>query len=335
MRMKPLGWWGKPLAFVYGLVVRFRNWLYDTGWLRSVRTTTPVWVIGNLSTGGTGKTPVVIAMARSLRDAGLRPGILSRGYGRRSNQLIEVTREYLASEVGDEPLLIKDCLPDVPVVVNAHRLAGVYYLTRRYRPDIILLDDGFQHRLIHPHCAVVLMSAHRPYDEDLLLPAGYLREPLSALRRASALLITKVNSSFVLSVDQWRRRLLLPSDFPVWLVPFRYAPLRLLQKGDFPLPQRPLFVAGLADPAPAEVHLRKLFRTLEVRYYPDHHPYSESDVRQVELYAHRLGNDGIITTAKDAVKLKRWIRTSSLPWWVLPVEAELPHSFIQWVLKTL
>ncbi len=326
--MKPLGRWARPLAALFGMGVHLRNWAYDRGVLQSVCPAVPTCVIGNLSAGGTGKTPTVIAIARHFMHRGHRPAIITRGYARRTRGLLEVLPSHSPAEVGDEPLLIKQSVPEVPVVVSADRLAAVQYLIQHHSPEVIFLDDGFQHRALRPHCAVVLMAGHRPYDEDTLLPAGTLREPLSALRRADGLLITKHADS---NPAHWRGRLGLPDEFPVWSAPLRYAPLRPLRGEAVGPPECPLFVAALADPSPAEAHLRSCFPNLQIQYYPDHYPYSPADIKTIQHTAQQAGCDAIITTEKDWIKLRHLPLPDFPPWWLLSAEMNVPQEFLHWL----
>ncbi len=318
--MRPLpAWLARPAAALYGLGVGLRNRWYDRGMARSWTPPVPTVVVGNLSVGGTGKTPMVMALVEWFRRQGRRPAVVSRGYGRKSRGLVDVRADASFEVVGDEPLLIKRRYPDVPVVVSADRRAGIEYLWGRHQPEVVIMDDGFQHRRIRPHVAVVLMPYHRPYDRDRLLPWGRLREPLASLQRADALVVTKVPERHPERVAEWRGRLGLPADFPVFEVPFRYG--RLAQVSGPPLAtiRKPLVVAGIADPQPLAAYVADRFPAAVMRFFPDHYAFTASDVASLWAAAHRRGCDAVLTTEKDRIRLEGHVRGHAVPVFVLPV----------------
>jgi tetraacyldisaccharide 4'-kinase len=272
------------MSALFSAVVAARNALYDHGVLRQQRLRRPVVSVGNISVGGAGKTPFVIMLAGLLRQRGLRVDVLSRGYGRKTSGVLVVDDGGTPTQFGDEPLLIARRLPDVPVIVGESRYQAGLEAERCFESDVHLLDDAFQHRGLARDFDIVLLS-RRDLD-DRLLPVGRLREPLSSLTRADAVVWSEPGDipSLPVSIPLWRvrRQLELPPQSP--LKPFVLCAIAG--------PQR-----FLCDLESAGVHVagHHSFR--------DHHAYTEADIRGLCREAGRAGADGFLTTEKDAVKL--------------------------------
>src|SRR5574337_1360647 len=187
------------VAWLYGIIVRFRLWCYRIGWLSTTRLSCPVVSVGNVTVGGTGKTPIVILLTEWLSAKGRRVAILSRGYKRRSRVrqlLVSDGSRILAGplEAGDEPFLMAQRCPYALVAVGADRVALGQWVLEQHPIDCIVLDDGFQHRALHRDVDLALLDATDAAGLDALLPAGRLREPLTELGRASALVVTRADS---------------------------------------------------------------------------------------------------------------------------------------------
>jgi tetraacyldisaccharide 4'-kinase len=320
-----------PLSWVYGLVIFLRNLAYDRGVFRIQRLTVPVISIGNLSAGGTGKTPVTMALARLLKDTPYhhRAAVLSRGYKRSSQgyQLVSAGKGPLCSwtEAGDEPYLLARNLPGVPVAVDANRFHGGVELIRRLKPDVILLDDGFQHRRLHRDLDLVLVDVESGIEEKLL-PAGMLREPLSSLQRANLILLTHFQPDAPVSQMAWEycsrrygeNRLAACRVRPSGLLELRSgktAPLSAL-KG-----MRALPFCGIAKPE----GFLQILETAGVEFpflirLPDHHHYNPRDVERLAEAFAKTRASSLITTEKDAVKLEGLF--AALPILVLQIEIE-------------
>lgn len=284
--------WLTPAIPLYRAAVGVKNAAYDRGWLRPRALADPVISVGNLSTGGAGKTPFVIYLASQLRARGLRPDVLSRGYGRAGSAKAEraerVDPAGTANHYGDEPLLIQRAT-GIPVYVGARRLdAGLLAEMEAGEEERVhLLDDGFQHRQLARSVDIVVL--HAQDFTDRLLPAGHLREPLSALRRSHVTVLRDEHREFAARVEA------LTGCAP-WVV------RRDLQVEANAA--RPLVFCGLARP-------QEFFRDLRAHgvtpvaeiAFPDHHRYTAADVRRLLDAAQKSGADGLITTDKDAVKL--------------------------------
>jgi len=298
-----------PLTPLYRGVVAARGVAYDRGWLRSQSLDIPVISVGNISFGGTGKTPMVVALVRDLVRLGRRPAVLTRGYGRRERDLDVVVGpepKQRVEEVGDEPLEMAGLLPGVPVVVEADRVRGGRE-AQRLGADVVVLDDGFQHRRLRRDLDLVLLDAGDPRGGGRLPPIGRLREPLGALRRASAVVVTKVPADWrpvvarieaelgriapgipVLAARLQPRRVRLPEG---WREPEILAGRRVFAFAGLGRPEG--FAASLVE-AGAEVAAK--------RWFPDHHVYSPGELDEIVMGA-RVVDAVPVTTVKDAVKL--------------------------------
>jgi tetraacyldisaccharide 4'-kinase len=271
-----------PLSGLYGAATAVRNTLFDRGALSSRRLERPVISVGNISTGGTGKTPFVIALGELLRERGVSFDVLSRGYRRRSRGVLVVEPNGSAADFGDEPLLIARRL-NVPVIVGESRYQAGRIAEQEFSSQLHLLDDGFQHRSLARDFDIVLMTA----DDfaDRLLPSGRLREPLSSLHRADAV---------VLPPD-------VPADHPalhgklIW---------RMRRDIVISAPATPVAFCGIARPEQFFSQLRAAGITPAAEVtYRDHHAYDVADIEHLQARQRALGVAGFLTTEKDAVNL--------------------------------
>ncbi len=272
-----------PLTGLFGAATALRNTLFDRGVLRSRRLQQPVVSVGNLSVGGTGKTPLVIALGELLKARGIPFDVLSRGYGRKTRGVLVVDPEGSAADFGDEPLLIARKLR-VPVIVGESRYAAGRDGELNFQPQLHLLDDGFQHRSLARAFDIVLM-AERDFD-DRLLPLGRLREPLSSLSRADAIVLPAglaVNLPVLQQKPLWRieRELVLQN-----------------------LPASPVVFCGIARPKQffAQVRAAGITPAAEV-VFSDHHAYDRDDVQALIRARRDLRAGGFLTTEKDAINL--------------------------------
>jgi tetraacyldisaccharide 4'-kinase len=294
-----------PLSAVYSAVAGARNALYDRKVLRPRSLQGSVISVGNISTGGSGKTPFVILLGELLKARGIRFDVLSRGYGRQSRGVLLVDPGGLPRDFGDEPLLIARRL-QAPVVVGEDRYAAGQFAESRFGAQIHLLDDGFQHRALARDFDIVLVT---PEDaRDRLLPAGRLRESLRALRRADAVVLTSGASSESFPVAGkmvWRvRRGIVVQDVPA----------------------RPIVFCGIARPQNFVLQLRAAgIDPVAEAFFRDHHAYTEKDVRDLLQLRERSEAGGFVTTEKDAVNLGGYLDALA-PLAVVPVKMELSDA---------
>ena len=294
-----------PLSSIYGAIVGARNALYDRGVLRTRTLHGPVISVGNVSAGGSGKTPFVMLLGDMLKSRGIKVDVLSRGYGRRSRGVLLVDPAGLPDQFGDEPLLMARKL-QIPVIVGEDRYAAGAFAEARFGPQLHLLDDGFQHRALARDFDIVLVT---PQDaKDRPLPAGRLREPLASLRRADAVVLASGAS---------------PDSFPlhgktIWRVRRGIAATNV--------PPRPVVFCGIARPQSFVLQLRAAnIDPIAEAFYRDHHAYTEKDVHELLDIKQHSEAGGFVTTEKDAVNLGP--RLSSLePLAVVPVRMELADA---------
>jgi tetraacyldisaccharide 4'-kinase len=293
------------LAMMYGAVVGGRNAFYDRGWLRAKKLSGPVISVGNLSTGGSGKTPFVILLGELLKARGVSLDVLSRGYGRKTHGVLQVDAAGLAHDFGDEPLLIARRL-QVPVVVGEDRYEAGRFAEKLLGPQLHLLDDGFQHRQLKRDFDIVLVT---PEDaRDRLLPTGRLRESLRGLRRADAVVLTGGASAEAYPLEQkmvWRlRRGIVAQNIPA----------------------RPVVFCGIARPQNFILQLRTAgVEPAAEAFFRDHHAYSEKDIRDLLQLRQRSEGGGFVTTEKDAVNLGGYLDALA-PLAVVRVKMELADA---------
>ncbi|MFA5111336.1 MAG: tetraacyldisaccharide 4'-kinase [Desulfobaccales bacterium] len=329
---------------LFGLGAGTRRGLYSRGALRVKRLPAPVVSVGNLTVGGTGKTPMVACLARLLRDRGRRVAILSRGYGGRlegPTRLSDGERLYhQPPEVGEEPYWLARTLPGVAVYTGACRHAAGLAAWEEVKPEIFLLDDGFQHLQLHRDLDLVLLDAASPFGNGYLLPRGPLREPRAALNAAQVLILTRFEAP-----RHQAQRAALEEEFPAATVlTAAIAPVkvRAYPGGHTEAPEalrrRPLVAfAGLARPEVLMETLRDLGADLKgFQAFPDHHAYSRRDLQALADAARSLGAGALITTGKDWARLgERW--DEDLLLWVLEVEARLhePERLLELLDRSL
>ncbi len=306
--------------------------MFDKGIISATEFDIPVICIGNLAAGGTGKTPMVMKAVEILLQAGLKPAILSRGYKRSSDGVITLSTDSSVTETGDEPMLIFQRFGNVPVILSGNRVKGIEFILKQFpETNSVVMDDGFQHRWIKPALNILLTAFQNPFTSDLLLPAGYLREPASAASRAQLIVVTKTpEETSHKSKQKFINRIKKYSDAPVIFSALSFKPLKHVFTGEsFPdalSGYHCLTVSGISDDETFTEYIRKHALKTEHISFPNHHPYTGEDAGMI---ARRFNNIAaqkkiIITTGKDAVKLMRFKELQSLSLYQLPVE----HDFL-------
>lgn len=300
----PLSW--RLLARLYGAVTALRRHAYRRGWLRSYTLEKPVVVVGNISVGGTGKTPLTVALVQALAGRGLRAGVVSRGYGGSERGPLLLGADSSAAQVGDEPLLIHR-LSGAPVAIGRDRVAAARLLLRSAGVDVILADDGLQHYRLGRKVEICVIDGARRFGNRRLLPAGPLREPLSRLERVDY----RVCNGGLAHADEvplhlredGARRLLAPAE---------RLPLEQFAQ------RRVHAVAGIGNPQRFFDSLRACRIEVIPHAFPDHHQFTLQDLA--------FGDElPVLMTEKDAVKCREFAQPH---WWQVGLQVQLPEAFL-------
>jgi len=316
-----------PFTVLYSAVLHFRHALYNTGLLKSTRPTVPTIAIGNLALGGTGKTPLLELVLRTLSDTGTL-ATLSRGYGRTGSDFHEVAADDRAERSGDEPVQVKTKFPDVRVFVGADRVAAIQQINR-VAPEVIaiVLDDALQHRRLNAGLNILLTTWQRPYHDDALLPAGKLRDLPSRAKSAQVVVVTKCpGRPAVVVQQQWRERLGLNEGQRLFFAGIAYDPLVGVGLPGGPMRRdlrtevgaaggtAVLLFTGIADPEPLLTHVRGSYQNVQHIDFPDHHPFSTADLHRLATVfgSFAAGPKTLITTEKDAARLRPVLAGSPL-----------------------
>lgn len=306
-----------PFSWLYGLVIWIRNGLYDAGVLKSDEFKIPLISVGNITVGGTGKTPHVEYLAELLNRK-FKVATLSRGYKRRTRDFRMASVDSKVSEIGDEPLQIKRRFPGIDVAVDRKRANGIRELMKLApRLEVILMDDAYQHRSVKPGFSILLVDYTRPIHQDHLLPAGMLREPARNLSRANIVLVTRSPERIKpIELREYANKIGLSLGQHLYFTTMRYGDLSPI------FPESPkkdaawfkkqvgavLIVAGIANPRHLRQYARGINTHIRELSFPDHHHYSGRDMEKISRAYRELkeqhGEVLVLTTEKDAMRLR-------------------------------
>jgi tetraacyldisaccharide 4'-kinase len=337
-----LRWLAAPLSPLYGAVVRARNRAFDHHPDRSAKVKVPVVSLGNLSMGGTGKTPLTLALAQELAKSGWPNAVLSRGYGgKRMVDPMDVTPDSDPGQTGDEPLLMAQALGSGRVVVGRRReIAALRALAHDPVPKVLLLDDGFQHRALHRDVDLLLLDGVRRWGNGRMVPLGDLREPMECAKRASALVVTRGSRAPREEIQKWWQR--YGSGGPVFWVDFAITALRCFPTGErIELPASnlgPFFAfCALGHPEAflADLLVAGLFWTGTAQF-ADHRALTPHDLANLEQQALAAGAAGLVCTEKDAVKFgPEHAKAIGLPLWIAEQHVLGSEPLVEFVLEKL
>ncbi len=322
----PLLW---LLSLLYGGVLRFRNKLFDWGWLKSKEYPLPVISIGNITVGGTGKTPLTEYVIRLLK-TDYSMALLSRGYKRQTKGVIIAARQSTAEEIGDEPKQILSKFPDISVAVAEKRTEGIERLIDYCNPDVVVMDDAYQHRYVKPGFSILIIDYYRPLWNDFPFPAGYLREPRSGKKRADIVIVNKCPAN--LSAKEKKeitRKVNLRRGQQLFFTSIEYLEPVLFNGdgGSIDSESAVLALAGISHPKTFIKYLTKTFSNVYPLIFPDHHPYSKNkkEYNLIKNKFEKIINDKkvIITTEKDMIRLRNtpWLDDNIKPYlWYIPIK---------------
>lgn len=306
-----INYWLLPLSWLYGLVVSIRNLMFDVGMLKSKTFPLPVICVGNITVGGTGKTPHTEYLIRMLSEKH-QVAVLSRGYKRQSEGYVLATPTTPMTDIGDEPYQMKHKFPQIHMAVDKDRCHGIAELMKKeVQPptDVVILDDAYQHRYVKAGLNILLMDYHRLIYLDKLLPAGRLRESSSGTKRADIVIVTKCPRDITpierkgiersLNIENWQKIFFSTYTYPDNM------------KG---IGSNPLLVTGIASPEQMIYDLQKIVPEFDVMSFPDHHHFTENDINNIRT---RAAGRTILTTEKDSTRLHGLENVK-----VIPIEVE-------------
>lgn len=319
-----------PLSWLYVTGVRIFSFLYDSGIKKSRSYPLPVICVGNLSVGGTGKTPMVEYLVRLLKDR-YPLATVSRGYGRSTRGFLVAGNDTTAAMIGDEPMQFYTKFPDITVAVSEKRAVAIETLLRTVKPEVIILDDAFQHRAVTAGFNILLTAWYNRFPQDHYLPAGQLRDLRSHYKKAHCIVVTKCPASLTAPeqqsiIDEIKP---LPGQ-PVFFATLRYGALYSVFGKQAWMPEgieTLLLLTGIANPEPVKEELSRYGTAIQEFCFEDHYDFKDDDIaRLLQAYAaHKTGTAAIITTEKDSVRLMKFRKQlQQVALFVLPVS----HCFL-------
>jgi len=322
------------ISWPYLLIINLRNWLYDKKIIAVEKLPCPVISVGNITVGGTGKTPCVIMLARLLQSKGFKPAILSRGYGGKNTKSVNIVSDgkniLLDSKTaGDEPFLMAQSLKNIPIIVGSQRIKTGKAAISQFGANVLICDDAMQHRKIFRDIDLVLLDSQNPLGKGNVLPRGKLREPIACLKRASALMLTRTDE--VAETDNIKGKLAQSDNIPIFTSVHR---LQDVIKADYsdiwPISKlsgkKVCAFCGIAKPDSFHKSLLAArAQILSWDTFPDHHNYSSAELETIKNKFYNDGADIIITTQKDGMRLQNFHEFLSMIY-LLRIEMEVTPS---------
>ncbi len=300
-----------------------RNWCFDKGILKSTTYGIPVISVGNITVGGTGKTPLSEYIIRLLI-GNYQLALLSRGYKRKTKGTLLANKSSSAETIGDEPFQIKQKFEKLRVAVAEKRVEGMDLLLRNTNTQVVLMDDAYQHRYVTPGLSILVIDYNRPLWKDCVFPAGNLRETKNGQKRADIIIVNKCPASMRLEDrDKWLSKLKARGDQEVYFTTVKYdEPVAVKHEANklFPAKLPVVALAGIAQPKGFFEHVAKKCELVKTMTYPDHHHFSDGDLMEIEHQLSQNKVKALITTEKDAVrfaKMPEEIKTMS---WYIPIK---------------
>jgi tetraacyldisaccharide 4'-kinase len=330
-----------PVSGIYALILKIRHTFFNKNIFHSVTFDRPVICVGNISAGGTGKTPMVEWLVRHLQNY-YRLAIVSRGYGRKTKGFLLADQQTTAETIGDEPRQILNKFPDLVFAVGEERVPAISRLIEeKPQTEVIILDDAYQHRWVKAAVNIVLTTYDDLYTDDFLLPTGNLRDLPSAANRAQAIVVTKCPSSLTLLQKQKiQKKLKVKPGQALYFSTIEYRePIHMKTRSKLRIEdyREVLLVTGIANPALMEHYLKQYPVKLSTKTYPDHYAFEQKDIDQLHTLYQSLGENVLmLTTEKDAVRLEKF--TVNMNWAVLPIQTKFLDEalpFEEWLLQQI
>ncbi len=303
-----------------------RNKLFDWEFLPSLSYTLPIISVGNITVGGTGKTPLSEYIIRLLKDD-YKITLLSRGYKRQTKGALLANKSSSAETIGDEPFQIKQKFPEINITVAEKRIEGIDIILKNTQTDVVLMDDAYQHRYVNPGLSILVIDYNRPLWNDCLLPAGNLRETRNGQIRAQIIVVNKCPHDF--SEDDkntWLKKINAQVAQHVFFTSINYGlPETVLpnNKISFPSGLPIVGLAGIAQPKSFFAYLNKHFRVESELVYPDHHHFSEKDIKEITEKVSNKNVKALITTEKDAVRFDKLPQEIKAKAWYIPIRLQV------------
>jgi len=316
-----------PFALLYGIIVSIRNWLFDKNIFKSSSFGLPLIGVGNLSVGGTGKSPMVEYLVAQLKNE-FRVAVLSRGYKRKTKGYALANHTTTAIEIGDEPMQFHFKFPDVPIAVGEERLYAIPQLLHdKPETEVIILDDVFQHRAVKPGLNILLTDRNNLFTDDFFLPTGDLRDTRSSYKRADLIVVTKCKPDLTLSEKEEIISAIKPTaKQSIFFTTINYgSPYHITQHQFTYIDEHThvLLVTGIANPKPLQQYLEERIHTYYMMHYGDHHIFTLDDWKEIKRRFNSMeaSKKIIVTTEKDAMRLLKYeAELHNLPLYVIPIE---------------
>ena len=319
-----------PFAIMYDLITRWRNRLYDVGQKKSISFDVLVVNIGNLTVGGTGKTPHVAMLTEIYSNIfGRKVAILSRGYGRSTKGFLLADQNSSSHDIGDEPLQLYRALASkIPVAVCEERIVGIPFLLQEFpETDTILLDDAFQHRKVKPNINILLCDYNRPFYKDFLLPAGRLREARQGAKRADMVIVSKTPEHISEEeAHNIKSEIGAYSSAPVFFSKYQYQPPQIFSGDAVQTIKKVILVTGIANSKYLLSYVMSQYTLLKHFEFADHINYSEKHIAQIRTYFDSVNQEDtvVLTTEKDMVKLNELlVGDQKVPYYFLPIQCKI------------
>ncbi len=328
--MKQFKWLLLPFSWIYGGITFIRNRLYDLGIKKSYVIQKKAIVVGNLSVGGTGKTPLVSYIVNYLLHSNRNVSTLSRGYGRATKGVLFASKNATANEIGDEPLIYHKEFPNAVVVVAEKRKDGVQQILQKHPEiDVIVLDDAFQHRAVSAGLSILVTEFERPFSADWIVPVGRLREGVRGAKRADIIVVSKCPTTAQPGQKEALKKALAKYGQHVFFSSIGYRAMVSMNHTTVNSFKNVLLVTGIGNPKPLFDHLNSKFEVTHLKF-ADHHDFTAKDIETIHQKFNTFASHDkiIVTTEKDFMRLRAFeeIISGSIPWFYQPIDVRMDNE---------